>query len=436
MLPSSADLAWIRRFRRSLARAHPRLAAIAEAELGRPPFETLMSDVVPLLDACKWHERRARRVLRSRRIRGGGLWRLGQRHKVRRLPLGHVAIIATWNYPYQLLGIQLVQAIAAGNRVTVKPSERSPGAHAALLEIARETGLGESRLSWTAPTREAGRDLLELGQFDHVVFTGATATGREIARTLAESLTSSTLELSGSDSAIVLGSADPRLAARSIAFAMTMNAGQSCMAPRRVIVESGIYDAFTRELRPLLASASARRLSDDEARRCRSLIEQARAEGAEVASGPDSTEGFAPVALLACPPASAINAGEHFAPAIAVVRSESRQRTLALAHAASKSLATAIYTRSPREADNLANALGAGFVTLNDCLIPTAHPGASIGGRGLSGWGLTRGEFGLLAMTRPQFVSRTSLRLRVPTDPPTPAVQRKIERFVHFWYTR
>lgn len=145
MLPRREDLSWVRRWRRSIARELPRLVAICAEEHDRPPFEILMSDLVPLLDACKWHEKHARRTLRSRRIRHGGLWRLGQRHTLHRVPLGHVAIIATWNYPYQLLGIQLAQAITAGNRVTVKPSERAPRCQLALLELAREAGLSESR---------------------------------------------------------------------------------------------------------------------------------------------------------------------------------------------------------------------------------------------------------------------------------------------------
>ena len=224
----------------------PRLQAISRDELDRPEFETLVTDLVPLLDACRWHERRARRVLKARRLRGGGVWRIGQRHEVRRRPLGRVAIIATWNYPYQLLGVQLVQAIVAGNSVVVKPSERSPRAHGALLDIARSSGLPEHRLLWTAATREDGRRLLEEGGFDHVVFTGSTEVGRAIASALSESLTPSTLELSGSDSAVVLGDADAVLAARSVHYALAVNAGQTCMAPRRVIVEEAVFEAVLR----------------------------------------------------------------------------------------------------------------------------------------------------------------------------------------------
>jgi len=436
MLPTRDDLAWIRRWRQSIVRDLPRLVVLCAEEHDRPAFEILMSDLVPLLDACIWHEKHARRKLRTRRVRHGGLWRLGQRHTLHRSPLGHVAIISTWNYPYQLLGIQLLQAIAAGNRVTVKPSERAPRCQQALLELAREAGLPESRLTWTDATRQAGRDLLEFGQFDHVVFTGSTAVGRTIASTLAATLTPSTLELSGSDSAIVLADADVELAADSIYFALTLNAGQSCMAPRRVIVEAEVYERFTAAFRPKFEHASQVRLvRGAEAEHCRDLVERARSGGAEITvSQANMPDGFAPTAVLACPAAAEIAASDHFGPAIAVIRSESRSETIALAESSVKSLATSVFTNSPSEAEALAKQLSAGFVTINDCLLPTAHPGASIAGHGASGWGPSRGELGLLAMTRPRFVSSTRRKLRMPAEEPSQSVQRRIERFVRWWY--
>lgn len=438
MTPSRYDIAWIRRWRRAIVGEVPRLIRVCAEELDRPGFEVLMSDIVPLLDACLWHEKRVQKVLRTRRIGHGGIWRAGQHVTVRRAPLGHVAIIATWNYPYQLLGIQLVQAIAGGNKVTVKPSERSPQCQVALLELARDAGLDSSRLDWTDATREAGLDLLERGIFDHVVFTGSTEVGREIAGTLAGSLTPSTLELSGSDSAIVLGDADAALAVDSIYFALVLNAGQSCMAPRRVIVEDGAYDAFVARFLPKFEQqARVRLVRGPEGEQCNSLVKQARAAGARViSSDPGAGDGFAPTAILDCPAGTEITSSDHFGPAIAVLRSGSRSETISLAGVSNKALATSIFTNSTAEAKAIAGQIGSGFVTINDCMVPTAHPGASISGCGLSGWGVSRGELGLLAMTKPQFVSKTSRKLRLPTKEPSQRVQRNIERFVRWRYSR
>ncbi|MEQ8769777.1 MAG: aldehyde dehydrogenase family protein [Phycisphaerales bacterium] len=427
-LPSDADLAWVRRFRRSVAARIDDLTAIAGDELGRDPFETVTSDIVPLLSACRWTEKHTRRVLRPRRVRGKSIWQLGQRHRAVRAPLGRVGIIATWNYPIQLMGVQLVHAIVAGNRVVVKPSERTPRTQALVLDLAREAGLSADRLSWTDATREAGEAMLREGSFDHVVFTGSTEVGRAIAGTLAETLTPSTLELSGCDSAVVLRDADPKLAARSIAYALTLNGGRTCMAPRRAIVSEGVLDAFVAELATAL---DARReqiapgTDGPELARAHALLEEsgARAIGSGWAR-----------AGVGCESDSSLARGEHFGPVLAIVGVSSDGAAIELAKSYPQRLATAVFTRSRRRID--ASDLGSGIVTINDCVIPTGHPGVSLGGTGPSGWGVTRGEAGLLAMTRGVNVSVTSGRIRTPTDPPSDAVAGRVTRFVRAWYGR
>jgi aldehyde dehydrogenase (NAD+) len=270
------------------------------------------------------------------------------------------------------------------------------------------------------------------------VFTGSTDVGREIASSLAPSLTPSTLELSGSDTAIVLADADVELAAASIHFALVLNAGQSCMAPRRVIVEGGAHEAFAEAFRKRLQGDQVSRLvRGGEAERCRALIEQARRSGATVVGGErESGDGFGPTAAFDCPADADLASSDHFGPAIAVIRSDSRERTLELAGLSPKALATSIFAGKPAEAGALARRIDAGFVTINDCLLPTAHPGASISGRGPSGWGVSRGQLGLLAMTRPRFVSRSSRTLRIPTEEPSERARRNIEKFVRWRYGR
>lgn len=423
------DLRWIRAFRRLLAEHTENLCELAHTELGKPPFETLTSDIVPLLASCRWHERHAGKILRARRLRGGSLWQLGQRHRVLRVPLGRVAIIATWNYPIQLLGIQLVQAVAAGNSVVVKPSERSPDTQGLLLDLARRAGLGEDRLTRTEATREAGERLLNDEVFDHVVFTGSTSVGRGIAKTLGESLTPSTLELSGCDSAIVLSNADPVLAARSVYFALSLNSGQTCMAPRRAIVHQNAHERFVQTLRGLAKERPASPPTNPEEReRCEALARDAVALGGRAVAGS--------LVVDRCPPEAALAMGEHFGPAMAILVAESDEHAVGLHTRFTQHLATSLYTRSTADGHRLAAQLGAGTVTINDTVIPTAHPAASVLGRGPSGWGASRGELGLLAMTRPVCVSRTASRPRTPLTPPSEQGQATLRRLVTWWYGR
>jgi aldehyde dehydrogenase (NAD+) len=434
-------LNWLARFERLLARHRDELCLFMADEIGKPPFEGLTSDLMPLLAACRWLRRRAPRLLRPRPVRGRAWFQLGQRLAIAREPLGTVAIIATWNYPVQLLGIQLIQALVAGNRVIVKPSENAPRTQQRLLTLGVAAGLPDGALTWVEPTRDAGPRLLREHHVDHVVFTGSTRVGREVAAWAAGTLTPTTLELSGRDSALVLDDADPRLAARAIWNAVVTNAGQTCMAPRRALVDQRVYEAFLAALAPLAAGARPVCLiAPDPAARAFDLARDAVARGGRSLSGilepplAADPRRLRPLAIVDCPDSAPLVEGDHFAPILAVVPVRDLSHALALHARCTQHLATSVFTRRPARRPGLARALGAGIVLFNDCLLPVGHPGVALGGRGESGWGVSRGADGLLAMTRAVHVTSTHPRLRTPLAPPTTAMVRTISSLVGRWY--
>lgn len=433
----SSRLLWIDRFAALIVKHADDLLDAMLVEISKPSHEGLTADILPLLAACRWHRKNLTRLLRPQRLRGGPIWMPGQRIVMHREPVGRVAIVATWNYPVQLLGIQLLQAIAAGNRVVVKPSERAPRTQGLLLQLARDAGLDERWLSWTSPEREAGQALLIGERFDHIVFTGSTAVGREIAELAARSLTPTTLELSGRDSAFVLEDADVDLAARTLWYAMTINAGQTCMAPRRILVEEGASTRFTAALAPLAAAAKPRRLVDAEAaQRCWGLARDALGAGGRSVSGvAEAPNGAAlrPLAIAECPADAGLVDGDHFGPVVAIVRVRDMTEALQIHHRCDQHLATSIFSRNPRRVDDLSAMLESTTITVNDALIPSAHPAAAVGGRGESGWGLSRGVEGLRAMTRPVHLSRTSW-LRLPVETPSAKVLASMRRMMRWLY--
>lgn len=408
------------------------MTTLIEREIGKPRWEAVTSDLLPLLASCRWHEKHAKRLLAPRKLRHGGVLGLGKTQHTRREPLGSVALIATWNYPVGLLGTQLVQGIVAGNRVHVKPSEACPETQSLLLDLAEEAGLPEGLLTITNATREAGAELLRNNRFDHVVFTGSTSVGTSIAEVLAPSLTPSTLELSGRDSAIVLHDADPKLAARTIWHMVEANAGQTCMAPKRALVHRDVYAQFLREMGFYAGAARPRRLISERA--ASEAFDQAWAAvdgGARSLSEqlePPRGAWMRAHAIVDCHDDARLVEGRNFAPVIAVVPCSDERAMLAIHNACDQHLATSIFTRSPRRAaEELVPALApVRTITFNDCVIPTAHPGASIGGVGASGWGSSQGEAGLLAMTRQVTVSTTSTLLRPPLDTPAPGLVDKM----------
>ncbi|MDG2020913.1 MAG: aldehyde dehydrogenase family protein [Phycisphaerales bacterium] len=433
---SSKRRAWARRFGRLVAADLDVLSSLAEAEIGKPRWETITAELMPLVASCRWHARRSGRLLKDRRLAGRPWWLLGQQALVRRVPLGRVGIIGTWNYPIQLLGIQIVQAVVAGNRVVVKPSERSPGTQRRLVELAHEAGLSPSELVVTSSERAAGGRLLEEPDLDHVVFTGSTEIGTRVAESAAGRLLPTTLELSGCDSAILLDDADPVVAARSIWAAVTMNAGQTCMAPRRVLVHADRHADFAAALVPLAAGAGMRDVIDvPAAERHRRLVEDAITRGGRPAAlVADSADGrrVRPQAILDCPLDAEAFDAEHFGPLLVVRAWRSEEELLAMHRRGGKHLATSVFSANRRRVDRLVPALGGGLVTINDCVIPTAHPAATLSPVGGSGWGSSRGTEGLLAMTRPVVVARTG-RWRIPAGEPDARSKRMLEGMVRRW---
>ncbi len=424
-------LAWAGRFGRVVAGAEAELVRLACDEVHKTRWECLTAEIVPLVNACRWHARHAGGVLSARRVPWGGLLTMGQRHRVVRAPLGRVGIIATWNYPILLAGQQMVQALVAGNRVVLKPSENSPRTQRRLAELAVEAGCPAAFLEVIGSEREVGAALVrgDHGPIDHLVFTGSTEVGRTIGAELGRRLIGSTLELSGRDSALVLEDADPALAARTLWWAATTNGGQTCMAPRRALVHARVYDDFLRALAPLAARAEPRRLIDEAAAaKVSGQAADAIARGGRSLSGvfePASGDRFRPVAVVDCPADAPLVEGRHFGPAIAVVRCGSLDGMLAIHDACDQRLVTSVFIRNTRAARDLAPRLGSGAVMVNDDIIPSGHPWTSIGGVGASGWGVTQGRMGLEALTRPVFVSVTSPRVRPPLDAPEAGKQEK-----------
>lgn len=410
----------LRRARALIARDADALIRLMGQEVHKPEFEALAADIMPLLAACTWHLRHAERALRDRRIQGRPLWLPGVRHRVCRAPLGRVAIIATWNYPVQLLGVQIVQAFMAGNALLVKPSERSPRTQTLLLDLFAEAGFPIQRAQ---ATREAGERLVRDERFDHLVFTGSTAVGRQIARTLSDRLIPSTLELSGNDTAVVLPSADAALAARCVWYALTLNHGQTCMAPRRVLVAPELLDTFLAGIQA--ASASPRRLIDDRATdHCRAVAREAIDSGGRLIRGDPNAQVIEPIVIAGASHESRLARGEHFGPLLSVAPLAHSSSSVPDRESGQPGCLTLSVFGAPRQARAFAARCGAGTVLVNDCIIPTGHPGAPLGASGQSGWGVTRGEPGLLAMTKPVSVSLTQRRPRVPLEPPAVGVGR------------
>ncbi|MFL5327527.1 MAG: aldehyde dehydrogenase family protein [Gemmataceae bacterium] len=433
-----ARLQCVRSFRHSLVAAADELTAAVEADVGRPPAEVLGSDVLPLADAARYLEKQAASLLAPRRTAGPPLSLFGQRDWVYRRPWGVVGIIGIWNYPLFLNGVQILQALVAGNGVLWKPSELGGKSAALLVRLLHNAGLPHELVQLLPSTREAGPQLLE-ADIDHLIFTGSAAVGRQIAKRLGERLIPSTLELSGCDAMFVVQDADVEFAAKAAWFGMTLNRGQTCLAVRRIFVAKSIAPKFNAAMRHHLECAEPLKLATaSQVRLMESLIQDAIAKNGDAAkptlcNGWASDErGAVPHIIFNATPEMAICQVDCFAPVAAVMEFNTIEQALDMESRCSFALGASIFTSDTKTAKHLASQLRAGMVSINDVIANTTHQATPFGGRGSSGWGVTQGAEGLVAMTMPQVVSVRRGRFRPHFDGATPALEKLVRGILNW----
>jgi acyl-CoA reductase-like NAD-dependent aldehyde dehydrogenase len=420
VVPLRQRLRPVRAFRHLVVSDCRTLCEAVASDLGKSFEETLGGEILPVAAACRFLERAAARILRPRRVsrRHLPLWLWPQSDTVHRRPRGLIGIIGTWNYPLLLNGVQIIQALTAGNAVLWKPSELASSSAKVLFDLLGRAGFPPGLVQLLPATREAGEALAD-ADIDHVVFTGSSATGRRLAEHLGRRLVSSTLELSGCDALFVLEDADVNLAARAAWFGATVNRGQTCVASRRVLVQRGLYEAFTDVLKPLVTAALPMPLAlESQVKQAEDLIRDALAEGARLLLAPRQVDSngdpslCTPTVLVDARPEMALCQQASFAPLMAVLPFGTLEEALRIDAQCPYALGASIFTSDPVRGAQLAGHLRAGSVALNDVVLPTAHPATPFGGRGESGWGVTQGAEGLLEMTVPQVVSVRGGKMR------------------------
>ncbi len=331
----------------------------------------------------------------------------GQMHYTVKEPMGVVAIILPFNYPYVLLCWEAAAALAAGNAVVVKPSEYTSLSTLRFVEAFEELGSGVVQCV-TGRGRVGGR-LVESKSTHMVAFTGSVPTGRVVARACAESFKPHLIETSGNDPFLVMPSAPLDVAARGAAFAAFLNCGQVCTSAERFYVHTDVYDEFAakvvEEAKKLRIGSGLDKVdvgpmvNEQEHNRFTAIVEKAVEQGATVACGGRVPDGFdkgwfyEPTVLLDVTPGMDIVHGESFGPVAPLVRVESFEEALRLANDSDYGLGANIYTRDLLEVSRATAGLESGMVWVNAPLLD--NDAGPFGGRKLSGTGRQLGAEGL-----------------------------------------
>jgi coniferyl-aldehyde dehydrogenase len=332
---------------------------------------------------------------------------------LQRQPVGVVGVVSPWNYPVQLALAPAITALAAGNRVMLKPSELTPRTSALMAELIGQAFSADEFcvVQGDAALASAFTSL----PFDHLVFTGSTATGRKVAEAAAANLTPTTLELGGKSPCIVDASSDLDSAALKIAHGKLLNAGQTCIAPDYVLVPAGreaaFGEAFTRAVAKLFPVIEgnpdyAAIISPRHHERLQALLAQAESQGARLqvinpgSAAAGSSRQMAPVLVFDATPAMKLMDEEIFGPILPVLPYASMDEAIGYINDRPRPLALYWFGTDTASRDKVLARTVSGGVTVNDTLMHIAHDNLPFGGVGDSGWGAYHGETGFLRFTQ------------------------------------
>jgi len=391
----------VQRFREILAACCEEMCQ-AFALPDRRPKDTVASEILPLADAARFLQRNACRILKPKRARRRDRpWWLGNlRVEINREPRGVVLIIGPRNYPLFLPGVQTLQALTAGNAVLWKPAPGSSSVAECFARFMKQAGLPHGLLHVLPEAPEAARAAIRRG-VDLVVLTGSAETGRLVLHQAAETLTPTVMALSGCDAVFVRHDADLDLACRALCYGLQFNGSATCIAPRRVFVARTRFPELCRRLIESASRVAPVFVESGIRSRVIGLARAALAGGARLLIGELDDEGdskMKPLILADTRPEMEMLQADIFAPVICLVAVDDDDQAVTAANQCPYALGAAIFG-SAQGAESLARSLDVGCVVINDVIVPTADPRVPFAPRQRSGFGVTRGEEGLLEMT-------------------------------------
>jgi succinate-semialdehyde dehydrogenase/glutarate-semialdehyde dehydrogenase len=389
------------------------LAKLMTAEQGKPLAES-KGEIAYAASFVEWFAEEAKRVYGD--VIPGH--QPDKRILVLRQPVGVVAAITPWNFPAAMITRKVAPALAAGCTVVCKPATQTPYSALALAELAHRAGMPAGVLNVvTGPAREIGGVLTGDARVRKLSFTGSTEIGKLLMAQCSKTMKKLSLELGGNAPFIVFDDADLDAAVAGAIASKYRNTGQTCVCANRLLVQKGVYDAFTaklvaavRKLRvgdglageteqgPLIDAAALRKVEEH--------IADATGKGAKVATGGrrHALGGtfFEPTVLTDVTPAMMVAREETFGPVAACFIFNSEQDAIAMANDTEYGLAAYLYTRDLARSWRVSEALEYGIVGLNTGLISTEV--APFGGVKESGLGREGSKYGILDYTEIKYV--------------------------------
>lgn len=409
------------------------------ADFGKPPQEVELTEIYVLVNEIKHALRNLKRWMKPSGV-PAPLPFLGSSNKIIYEPKGTSLIISPWNYPFQLALSPMVAAIAAGNCVIIKPSEKSPNTSKMIKKIVNKL-YNENEIAVIEGGKETAKVLLEL-PFDHVFYTGGTEVGKIVMKAAAKNLTSVTLELGGKSPTIVDDTANLKDAAEKIVWGKFINAGQTCIAPDYLLVHSSIEKTL---LKYLIEAVNkyyynldnisecphyAGIINEKHALKIKKLLRNAVEEGAKIELDGGSINGkkfIAPTILSNVSIDSQIMKEEIFGPLLPVIKYKNESDINKIIERNSKPLALYIFSKHKKFINRIIKENPSGGITINDVVVHYANVNLPFGGVNSSGMGKAHGYFGFKEFSNERgIMEQSKIPLLKMLHPPYNGFKNKI----------
>lgn len=392
----------IGRIEKMISANEEKICKVLAADFGiRHPIESRLLEFQMIYQACKHVRKHLKEWMRPQLVATPSF--LGSSHAWTQMQsMGVIGIMSPWNYPVQLALVPAIAAFAAGNRVWLKPSERSSRTSGFLATLIQEY-FHPSEFCVTVGGAEVAESFAAL-PFDHLFFTGSGSIGKKVMRAAADHLTPITLELGGKSPAIVDSSAKLKDAAASIIYGKLVNGGQTCIAPDYVLVHANNCDALIQELRNAAQVQFSNpaeltgAIDEHQLTRWQRLVQDAVDKGAQatplISSLKDNPPPFTPVALLNVSEDALIMQEEVFGPILPIVTINDTDSVIRHINEGQKPMALYWFGKDKKAMQRILNETRSGGVTINDTLLHAAVEDLPFGGIGASGMGAYHGKAG------------------------------------------
>ena len=432
----------ISRIEKMIEANEEKICKVLIADFGvRHPVETHLAEFHMVYQACKYSRKHLKDWMKPIQVEVPSSMGSSEAW-IENQSIGVVGIMSPWNYPVQLALVPAIAALAAGNRVWLKPSDRSSRTSGFLAGLIQEY-FHPSEFCVTTGGSDVAEQFAAL-PFNHLLFTGSEAIGKKVLRAAAENLTPVTLELGGKTPAIIDSSAKLQEAAAAIIYGKLLNGGQTCIAPDYILIEPKNQEAFIQELQAAAQTQFSNPeeltgpIDDDQLQYWQHLVSDAVDRGAKIIpllNNPSAgARRFEPVVLTDVSPQARVLHEEIFGPILPIVSIGDISAAIHYVNSKPNPLALYWFGKDKENMRRVLEETRSGGVTINETLLHAAVESLPFGGIGASGMGAYNGKTGFdtFSHAKPILEVRGLLgsNLLKGTKPARPPYGKKAERLI------